>query len=76
MSKSSSYQNRPKNVPRYNPIKFTKTARDKTRIEKTYTRKPVPYILPFLENPPLENRQGKMKNTRKNITRPGYQTLQ
>jgi len=52
-------------VPCYNPIKSTKTARDRTRVEKTYTRKPVPYILPLLENPPLENRQGKMKNTRK-----------
>jgi len=30
-------------VPWYNPIKSTKTARDKTRVEKTYTRKLVPY---------------------------------
>ena len=30
-------------MPWYNPIKSTKTARDKTRAEKTDTRKPVPY---------------------------------
>jgi len=51
-------------VPLYNPIKSTKTARDKTRIEKTYARKSVPYMLLFLENPSLKKRQGKMKKYR------------
>jgi hypothetical protein len=41
-------------VPKYNQVKSSKNTRDKTRSRKTYTRKPVPYILPFLENPPLK----------------------
>jgi len=45
MSQTGSCPKWAKNVPCHNPIKSTKTARDRTRVEETYTRKPVPYSI-------------------------------
>ena len=64
MSQLHSCQNKPKNMCCNNLLKSTKTALDKIRPKKTYTNKLVSYLLTFLENPMLENRQVKMKDRR------------